>query len=82
MSNYKLIRHRKIIPRVIKNRIAVARWIVRNFKTLRSIERQLEELFEDTKVQVGDFYEPRHNERGLFIRNGFKNKAHYLIIKK
>ncbi len=81
MMYFKLVINRKKTPKVILNRLHMIVGFISRYKTQNALRENIEKLFEGTKVQVGEYHEPRHNKKHLFIRNGFKGKAHYLIEK-
>ncbi len=79
---FYLIKNREKMPIVINNRVHAIRQILLNSKSTTRAFRELRLLFEKTKVQIGEYWTPDGRKRHLFIRNGFKGKAHFLIERK
>jgi hypothetical protein len=78
---WKIIQHRTITPLVISKRIELVLSLL-NKRRLSGdqIIGCLENIFEGTKVQVGEFFNIKRRKI-IFIRKGYKGKAHYLISK-
>lgn len=75
---FRMIKNREKMPLVIKRQlIEISQW-VRVCKRIDLLKYEMEKLFAKTKVQIGE-YQDEKGVTHLFIRVGYKGKAHLLI---
>ena len=79
MGKLNVIINRYPLPINIKRQFKEIEDIVRETKTMSAIKNKFVKLFEGNPgTQIGEFYGDR-NKKSLFIRRGYKGKAHIII---
>lgn len=82
VARFYIFCNRMDTPIVIRTRIFKVIEATKNTFRVDILKRKIEVIFEGTKVQVGEFWDEGEARTHLFIRNGYKGRAHFLIHQR